>query len=232
MRPFNPILALAAATTAASNAIPDYLQAAPPSLGHQQQFPVMPPPHSGGGGNGGNGGKHGDDRDGNNGGGGGSDPPTQNQPGVALTDILGTQRSITTFFSLARQHAALSDLLADLRANTTVLAPLNSAVEALPRKPWEHPRDAGDADAYDGDDGRDRAQRNLRRFVEAHLLTASPWPEGREHGAAKTVEGEEGGKARELWWEWRGDTRVIMPDGVEVERIASRVANGEVVRLL
>ena len=166
MRPFNPILALAAATTAASNAIPDYLQAqaAPPSLGGQQQFPVMPPPHSGGGGNGGNGGKHGDDRDRNNGG-GGSDPPTQNQPGVALTDILGTQRSITTFFSLARQHAALSDLLADLRANTTVLAPLNSAVEALPR---------------------------------------------------------------ELWWEWRGDTRVIMPDGVEVERIASRVANGEV----
>ncbi|KJZ73744.1 hypothetical protein HIM_06862 [Hirsutella minnesotensis 3608] len=108
-------------------------------------------------------------------------------------------------------------------AATTVLAPLNSAVDALPRKPWEDPREIdalGDA-AYDGSpDAQKRADANLRRFVEAHLVPESPWPEGRR---AQNMAG------RELWWEARpGGERVIMPDGVEVDRVASRVANGEV----
>ena len=80
------------------------------------------------------------------------------------------------------------------------------------------------ASAYEGDEGRDRAQRNLRHFVEAHLVTQSPW-----EGRAMTVSGGEGNKGREVWWEWRGDRRVVMPDGVEVEKVASQVANGEVV---
>ncbi|CAH0014973.1 unnamed protein product [Clonostachys rhizophaga] len=157
-----------------------------------------------------------------------SDQP-QKQPAVPLVDILGTQRSITTFFSLIRLHEPTESLLGDLHTNTTVLAPLNSAIEALPRKPWEDPADyhAAGADAYEGEDGRERAQRNLRRFVEAHLVTASPWQQGEENKAG-TLKGESG-KTRELWWELRDDgKRVIMPDGVEVDRVASQVANGEV----
>lgn len=160
-------------------------------------------------------------------------PPTDDDPNhppaVPLTDILGTHRSLTTFSSLARLHASTSDLLADLSTNTTVLAPLNSAIDALPRKPWEDPRDYGEvgADAYEGDEGRERAQRNLRRFVEAHLVTQSPW-----EGKARTVSGGEGDKGREVWWEWRGAKRVVMPDEVEVEKVASQVANGEVVSFI
>ncbi|KAL6859887.1 hypothetical protein ACO1O0_003911 [Amphichorda felina] len=159
-----------------------------------------------------------------------NDDDPSHQPAVRLADVLGTQRSLTTFSSLARLHASTSSLLADLSTNTTVLAPLNSAIDALPRKPWEDPRDYGalGAGAYEGEGGRDRAQRNLRRFVEAHLVTQSPW-----EGRARTVsggerEGEGGDKGgREVWWEWRGDKRVVMPDGVEVEKVASQVANGE-----
>ncbi|KFH44470.1 FAS1 domain-containing protein -like protein [Hapsidospora chrysogenum ATCC 11550] len=155
---------------------------------------------------------------GNRGGGRGGDDAPNHQPAVRLADILGTQRSLTTFSSLTRLHASTSTLLGDANTNTTVLAPLNSAIDDLPRKPWEDPRDYAQvgADAYEGDDGRDRAQRNLRRFVEAHLVTQSPW-----EGKARTVAG------REVWWEWRGDKRVIMPDEVEVEKVASQVSNGE-----
>ncbi|VUC35846.1 unnamed protein product [Clonostachys rosea] len=156
-----------------------------------------------------------------------SDQP-QNQPAVPLVDILGTQRSITTFFSLVRLHEPTESLLGDLHTNTTVLAPLNSAIEALPRKPWENPADyqAAGAEAYEGEDGREKAQRNLRRFVEAHLITASPWQQG-EGNKASTLKGESG-QTRELWWEVKDGKRVIMPDGVEVDRVASQVANGEV----
>jgi paired amphipathic helix protein Sin3a len=93
--------------------------------------------------------------------------------------------------------------LEDPSHNTTVLAPLNSAVEKLPRKPWEDPREYGalGPNAYEGGEGHERAQRNLRRFVEAHLVPASPWKEGEK---IKTVDGD-----REIWWEERDGTRLV-----------------------
>ncbi|KAL6863836.1 hypothetical protein J3F83DRAFT_164682 [Trichoderma novae-zelandiae] len=153
---------------------------------------------------------------------------SQVQPAVLLVDILGTQRSLTTFFSLSRMHPETSDPLADPDTKTTVLAPNNIVIEDLPRKPWEKSADydALGEQAYDGSGGKDRADENLRRFVQAHLVIGhpSPWEAGVK---AKTAAG------REVWWEHgkSGDgdeKRVVMPDGVEVERVASRVANGEV----
>jgi hypothetical protein len=160
----------------------------------------------------------------------GDDNPSK-QPSVPLADILGTYRSLTTFSSLARSSSPIESLLADLNTNTTILAPLNSAIDSLPHKPWEDPADYDGlgTNAYEGDDGRDRAQKNLQRFVEAHLVTTSPWVEGEEGGKTKTVEGE--GKARELWWVKKDGKKIIMPDGVEVDQVASQVANGEVVSL-
>lgn len=156
-------------------------------------------------------------------------PPTPNkdddmtiQPSVPLNDILGTLRSLTTFSSLTRMQTTTTTLLSDLTTNTTVLAPLNSAIEGLPRKPWESPRDYDErgASAYEGDDGQDRANANLRRFVEAHLVTTNPWEKGQK---VKTVGG------REIWWEEKDGKKVVMPDKVEVDRVANQVANGEVV---
>lgn len=150
-----------------------------------------------------------------------SDSPSV-QPSVALADILGSNRGLTSFSSFARMQPSTDTRLSDLSTNTTILAPLNSAVDALPRKPWEQPADydAFGANAYEGDGGQDRARENMRRFVEAHLVPASPWEEEQK---IKTL----GGK--EVWWVVKDGHKVIMPDEVEVERVASQVGNGELV---
>lgn len=72
----------------------------------------------------------------------------------------------------------------------------------MPRKPWEDPKEynALGADAYKGDDGEDRAHKNLRRFVEAHVVPVSPWKEGEK------VEAVGGGK---VWWEEKQGTKVV-----------------------
>lgn len=67
-------------------------------------------------------------------------------------------------------------------------------------------------------------------------MAVSPWEEVQSEGGA----GGKGGQktktmgGREIWWEWRdgGERRVIMPDEIEVEKVAKQVANGEVVRAL
>ncbi|KAK4499436.1 hypothetical protein PRZ48_009950 [Zasmidium cellare] len=145
-----------------------------------------------------------------------SDPPPTNGD-VILSDILGTQRPITIFAGFTRDISSVLTRLSTASLNTTVLAPLNSAITSLPRKPWEDPRDG--PNAYEGQDGEDRAQRNLRRFTEAHVVLASPWEEG--------VKSETMGGGR-VWWERRGEKVVVMPGSVEVERVGGRVANGEV----
>ncbi|KAF4454948.1 hypothetical protein F53441_2605 [Fusarium austroafricanum] len=148
-----------------------------------------------------------------------SDSPSV-QPSVALADILGSNRGLTSFSSFARMQPSTDTRLSDLSTNTTVLAPLNSAVDALPRKPWEQPADYNTfgADAYEGEGGQDRAKENMRRFVEAHLVPVSPWEKGEK---CKTL----GGK--EVWWEEKEGRKVVMPDEVEVERVAGQVGNGE-----
>ncbi|KAB5578532.1 hypothetical protein GE09DRAFT_1280878 [Coniochaeta sp. 2T2.1] len=160
-----------------------------------------------------------------------SDKPKDASPGfggggpgtVMLSDVMGRDRSINIFAGFTRDIASVSSRLDDSSKNSTVLAPLNSAIEALPRKPWEDPEDYGrlGEQAYEGEDGQQRAQRNLRRFVEAHVVPASPWREGER---VKMMDGE----GREVWWEEKGGKRVVMPGEIEVLSVASSVANGEV----
>ncbi|KAI4734601.1 hypothetical protein E4T44_15281, partial [Aureobasidium sp. EXF-8845] len=111
--------------------------------------------------------------------------------------------------------------------NTTLLAPLNTAITRLPRKPWEDPQDyaALGQNAYDGQSGEDRAHRNLRRFVEAHVVPESPWAEGHK---VQTLGGDT------VWWEEKDGKKLaspilpIQPGGIEVSSIPNKVANGEV----
>jgi hypothetical protein len=106
-----------------------------------------------------------------------SDGPVQQpKPGsVMLSDVMGRDRSINIFAGFTRNIESVSRRLDNAGQNTTVLAPLNSAIEGLPRKPWEDPRDYGafGADAYEGEDGAGRAQKNLQRFVEAQYVTVN-----------------------------------------------------------
>ncbi|KAF4505669.1 hypothetical protein G6O67_007592 [Ophiocordyceps sinensis] len=120
---------------------------------------------------------------------------------------------------------AISSPTSSTTTTTIVLAPLNSAIDALPRKPWEDADDyaALGAAAYDGNQGQQRANTNLRRFVDRHLVVveaADAWAMGQR---ASSLAG------RELWWdEDASGHRLVMPHHVEVERVASRVATGEV----
>ncbi len=140
---------------------------------------------------------------------------------VILSDVIGSDSSINIFAGFTRSVSTVSTRLETSALNTTVLAPLNKAITALPRKPWEDPRDYAElgASAYHGDEGEDRAQRNMRRFAEAHVVPASPWEEGVK---VETMGG------RTLWWEKKDGKAVVMPGEVVVERVAQKVANGEV----
>lgn len=73
---------------------------------------------------------------------------------------------------------------------------------ALPRKPWEDPKDYDKlgADAYEGVPGEERAQKNLKRFVEAHVVPVSPWKEGEK------VDTLTGGK---VWWENKDGVKIV-----------------------
>jgi len=130
-------------------------------------------------------------------------PPPQGQGEVILSDVMGRDKSINVFAGFTRDVECIEARLDDSKVNTTVLAPLNSAIEKLPRKPWEDPRDYGalGADAYEGEDGLERAQRNLRRFVEAHIVPRSPWP---ENDKAQVV-----GGGRDIWWESQGNKKIV-----------------------
>ena len=132
-----------------------------------------------------------------------SEPPPPSQGSVILSDVMGRDRSINIFAGFIRDIESAALRLDNEGKNTTVLAPLNSAIESLPRKPWEDPRDYGllGANAYEGGDGHERAQKNLRHFVEAHMIPVSPWLEGQK---VKPM-----GDDREVWWETKGDLKIV-----------------------
>ena len=131
-------------------------------------------------------------------------PPSPSNPTgeVILSDVVGKDRIINIFAGFMRDIEAISRRLDDNTQNTTVLAPLNSEMQKLPRKPWEDPKDysALRENAYDGADGEDRAHRNLRRFVEAHIVPVSPWKEGEK---IQTLGGTK------VWWESTGGKKKV-----------------------
>lgn len=131
-----------------------------------------------------------------------SDPDAGGPGTVILSDVMGRDRSINIFAGLVRDVASVSNRLDDAAQNSTVLAPLNSAMEKMSRKPWEDARDYDQlgAEAYEGDEGWERAQRNIRRFVEAHVVPVNPWKEGEK------VEVMGGGQ---VWWESKDGSKVV-----------------------
>ena len=145
-----------------------------------------------------------------------------NDGGLTISDVLPKTRSVNIFASLTRDLSAVTSRLESQAAadNTTLLAPLNSAMTALPRKPWEDRPD--DKSGVSAARNEDKAADNVQRFVEAHVIPVSPWKEGKA-GKMDTLGGGS------LWWEKRGDgTRVVMPGEVEVDGVVGKVGNGEI----
>lgn len=128
--------------------------------------------------------------------------PSKGSDDVIISDVIGKDRVINIFAGFTRDVESISKRLENGEQNTTVLAPLNSEIQKLPRKPWEDPKDYENlgAQAYDGASGEDRARKNLRRFVQAHVIPASPWKEG------DRVESLGGGQ---VWWEDKDGVKIV-----------------------
>ncbi|EEP76719.1 conserved hypothetical protein [Uncinocarpus reesii 1704] len=142
---------------------------------------------------------------------------------LAISDILSKTREINIFASLTREFEYLSDRFEDKTQSLIVLAPTNTAIEGLPHKPWESTSDYvdfGSNEAYAGRKGEERAANNLRRFVEAHVISSDSWAAGDN---AQTLAGQE------VRWEKDKNGKIrVYPGNIEVERIAARISNGEV----
>lgn len=149
------------------------------------------------------------------------DQDTSGDAGLTISDILPKTRSINIFASLTRDIESIAGRLESTAPgdNSTLLAPLNSAMQALPRKPWEDR--PGDDSGVKAASNEDKAAQNLRRFVEEHVVPTSPWTEGKE-GKVKTLGGQE------LWWERKDGKKVVMPHGLVVDVVLGRVGNGEI----
>ena len=109
--------------TSLSRYLPQSLNpsASTPSLVHNQQSPMNPglvqPPGAGAP---------------------SSDTSKPEGSDLTISDILPLSRSINIFAQLTRDIASVTTRLSTTdSANTTLLAPLNSAMQDLPRKPWE-----------------------------------------------------------------------------------------------
>ena len=140
---------------------------------------------------------------------------------LLISDVIARNQRIGIFSSFTRDIDSVSARLESSAVNTTILAPENSEMAKLPRKPWEDPEDyqiLGD-EAYAGDDGQNRAQENLKRFVEAHIIPISPWKVGEK---VRTLAGSE------IWWESKDGKQYVQPGNIEIAEVADRVANGEV----
>lgn len=122
--------------------------------------------------------------------------------GVILSDVVGKTQNIAIFSGLTRDIDTISKRLDDASQNATVLAPQNGVMRSLKRKPWEDAEDykAFGETAYEGSAGEDRAHRNLRRFVESHVVPESPWEEGKK---VKTLAGNE------IWYETKDGKKKV-----------------------
>lgn len=88
-----------------------------------------------------------------------------------LSDIIGIEKKCTIMsdYALGLEKVALR--LQSSSTQTLVLMPLNSAISALPQKPWLDV--SGDKSDISPQRNDERAATNIQRFVEAHVIDIS-----------------------------------------------------------
>lgn len=145
--------------------------------------------------------------------------------GVILSDVIGKTQNIAIFSGLTRDIDTVSDRLDNASQNATVLAPDNGAMRNLKRKPWEDPQDYSTfgKSAYEGNDGEDRAHKNLRTFVEAHIVPQNPWKEGEK---IKTLAGNE------IWYETKDGKKKVYLQSFATQYFPFGVLGPAKVRML
>lgn len=132
-------------------------------------------------------------------------PAGEVSSGVRISDVIGKTQNIAIFSGLIRDIDDVAGRLDNAAKNATVLAPDNSVMRNLKRKPWEDPEDYDNfgASAYEGSSGEGRARKNLERFVQRHVVPESPWEEGKK---VKTLAGNE------IWWESKDGQKKVSYD--------------------
>jgi isopentenyl diphosphate isomerase/L-lactate dehydrogenase-like FMN-dependent dehydrogenase len=123
---------------------------------------------------------------------------------VSLADVLGRNPRIQIFSSLIRDVDSVSQRLADESQSSIILTPDNHAMGKMSRKPWESAEDYNmlGAEAYSGDVGQKRADDNLKRFTENHIVPVKTWKDGEK---VQTMSG------KTLWLEKQGDELMVCP---------------------
>jgi hypothetical protein len=111
--------------------------------------------------------------------------------------------------------------LSDESVNSTLLVPQNSALQTLPRKPWEEDEEGpvvADKDVLWDQEAEDKARKNVEDFVASHLITKYPIQEGAD---LPTLRGTT------LSYKLKGGDKYINPGNIKVvgEREA---ANGAI----
>lgn len=129
-------------------------------------------------------------------------PAGEMSSGVIISDVIGKTQDIGIFSGLTRDIDAVAGRLDNAGQNATVLAPENSVMRGLKRKPWEDPEDYDTfgTSAFEGSAGEDRARKNLERFVQRHIVPESPWEQGKK---IKTLAGNE------VWWESKNGQKKV-----------------------
>lgn len=140
--------------------------------------------------------------------------------GPTIADVIPIDRSLTIYSDLVRTSADIQGAFGDAKKRFVVLAPQNSAIVALGRKPWDDRPDDTDSRRFQGQGGEDRAQENIMRFVQAHILTAERFDEG---DRATNLLGEK------LYWKRDADGKKrIYPGGIAVVSERNTAVNGDI----
>ncbi|BGP14712.1 hypothetical protein JCM10213_002759 [Rhodosporidiobolus nylandii] len=154
--------------------------------------------------------------------------PSSSSP--TLADLLTRSKTARMFYGYSRDSAAVSTLLLDSTGSVTVLAPTDSAITALARKPHQGPppRNADGGEVRASVEDERAAAEYLERWCKAHIVLERVQLEedGWEEREYATMAGTMVRFARSA----DGKGRTLLPGDVEVvgEETAS---NGKVLYL-
>ncbi|KAK9379673.1 uncharacterized protein V2V93DRAFT_373315 [Kockiozyma suomiensis] len=142
---------------------------------------------------------------------------------LLMTDAMGVNRDISIFAGLTRQVENLMYRLQDPSLDTLVLAPTNTVMQNLPRKPWEDAPEAEPMSPNAGPHGEERrALQNIERFVLSHVVFGYGFHQPKQKSKCGTG-------ASDLWYEKSGANVVVHSDSKVANVVKmERVGNGQV----
>ena len=137
-----------------------------------------------------------------------------------ISDILGIDKSITILTEYSLGLAEIAERLQDSSKYTIVLAPSNTAIMAMERKPWQDADPASKAPLLTAEDKDTRASDNIARFIKSHIvaLDSASWKaDVKKHNLL----------GQPLWYATNDNQRSIQPENIEVRNIR-KAKNGEI----